>query len=272
MTSSPGTIAVIRRDARDTPHLLAWIRAAGGEPIDVCEWRDVHLVRLSSHGECDTRLAGIDLERFDAVLLVGVPACATAAALPQRERWFRHAERSAALLAALCGARSPVLINRGDALSWGRQLADPLTTLRQLSRCGWRTPRLETRHAMHDDPAAPRTSLPPPGRGTGPDDGITSRRLAIFTRRGEPFMVDEPARHAPADIRAMTRPMQALLDSLDLDWVTVAVGRIDDRLHAFGMRSRLPRGLGAAGFARVAATLDCGVSRRSPPEVSCASC
>lgn len=255
MTTPAGTVAVIRRGASDSPHLLSWVRELRYEILDVKNWSDVHITNLGSDGDCSTRLAGIPINRFDLIFFLGVPGSWERSVLSERDHWYRNAERRAALQAALAGTAHPYIINRGDALLWGRQLADPLSMLRRLGCCGWNTPVLHRTYITSDDdhiPAGPQAT-----RDSGPttDASVTEKRLAVFTRRGEPFMADSSLTDVPADVIDKAEAMRSLLDGLDLDWATVAVGTFDNRTFAFGMRPWLPASLGANGFVRAMNTV-----------------
>ena len=265
-------IALIRRGAADSPYLVDWLREAGATPIDVCAWRDTHVLRLGDDGGCALHLAGQPIECVDAVLMTGTPGTFEASSSSPRDRWYRNAERTAALLSALAGARRPYIVNRGDVLLWGRQFGDPLVALRHLAACGWRTPTLRTRYTTRDDdpPIGYTWAAPDPPAET--IAAATGKRLAIFTREGDPFMADAPTSPAPTDVREMTVPMQALLHARGLDWVTVAIGRLDGLTHAFGMRPCLPASLGPRGFVRALETVSAAFAARGNQEAACALC
>ena len=246
-----GTVAVIRRDQTDSAYLIPWIRAAGGVPLDVCNWSDVQVLCVSSSGDCELRLAGTPLEGINSVLLSGTPGSGDCPAMSLRERWYRNAERNAALQAALAGAQHTYIVNRGDALSFGRQHVDPLTMLRRLATCGWRTPTLAIGYTTRDDDLAKARALPPPDRSANSPNEVAEKRLVIFSRCGDALMADGPVRTTPENVLAMRDTMQSLLRSLDLDWATVAVGMVKGQIYAFGMRPWLPASLGHDGFARL---------------------
>jgi len=237
------SVAVLRRGFTDSIHVISWIVKAGFLPTDICMWEEVKILELTDAGVCRASLAGKHLEEFKLIFYVGTPGAYPVPQAPPRELWYRNSERTAALLAALSGVSGPRIINRGHALLWGRQLADPLNMLRCLANYGWKTPELETKFSFGNEEIGP-TSLssksPPCSRRPEPRE---ARRLAVFLRSGSPFMADAPNDPLPAEIRAMTEPTREMLCHLDLDWVTIAVANCEGATHAFGMKAELPRSL-----------------------------
>lgn len=248
------TLALVRRSERDVTHLPAWFSAAGLEVADVRRWEDVQIFEVSNAGRVRVYLNGACLDGYDLVYWAGAPGALDGVGAggvgSGREGWYCNAERTAALLAALSGARGPRLINPGETLLWGRLLSDPRTTLRRLAACGWKTPSLTTAFDLGAEPIGPSPwSLPPGERSVQPTP--ESRRLAIFTRTGAPFMADRPDEDAPPAILAMSPATQVMLRALGWDWATIAVGFVGDEGWAHGVRPELPRSLATDAAVRV---------------------
>jgi hypothetical protein len=243
VTNLTGKIAVLRRGPHDSSHLLVWLRHAGRCAVDICEWRDVRQIEVRDDGLCRALLAGIPIQAFDAIMLVGTPGMHEKSSMQRRDVWYRNAERTAALLAALSLASGPRILNRGLVFLWSRQLADPMIMLRRLAACGWRTP--VTRHHLHmqDD-------------GSGafaqgeecviarriPDPPAESRHLIVFTPSGPvtPENLDTDMHH---EVVLRTDATVAMINELALDWLTVAIGGSGTGTFAYGAMPELPKTL-----------------------------
>jgi hypothetical protein len=231
------TIAVLRRGPYDSTHILAWVRHAGHRAVDICAWRDVRDLEVRDDGLCRALLAGIPMQAFDAIMVVGTPGQYEKSSLPQRDVWYRNAERTAALIAALSLLNGPRILNPGLVFLWSRQLADPVVMLRRLAACGWRTPVIRHRFQAQDGDSENVTS------SRSPDPPEQSRRLIVFTLSRPPVMpadVDADVRRA-VDLR--TDATVAMLKDMGLDWLTVAIGGAASETVAYGATSELPQSL-----------------------------
>ena len=246
MTNLTRKIAVLRRGPFDSSHVLAWLRHAGHCAVDVCEWRDVRQIEVRDDGVCRAVLAGIPIQAFDAIMVVGTPGLYEKSSMQRRDVWYRNAERTAALLAALSLVSGPRVLNPGLVFLWSRQLADPMVMLRRLAACGWRTP--VTRHHLHiqDDGSGAfaqgeecltvhRIPDPPP----------ESRHLIVFTPSGPPVIPDDLDIDMRREVVLRTGATVAMMSNLALDWLTVAIGGSSTGTLAYGAMAELPRSLPA---------------------------
>jgi len=233
------TIAVLRRHERDAAHLPAWFDAAELAVTDVTRWDDVRILRLDHAGVAQTYVNGVNLAAHDLVYWAGPPGDEGPAPIG-RDGWYRIAERTAALMAAVSALRGPRVINPGEALLLGRQLSDPHATLRGLGQAGWRTPTEATRFDLaHEGPLGPPQSLRRPLPGE-------DRELAVFTLTAPPFLAARPEAPASTSLLARAGATREMMRRLGWDWATVAIAFVDGELCAYGVRPELPRSLSAS--------------------------
>jgi hypothetical protein len=244
VTNLTRKIAVLRRGPFDSSHIFAWLKHAGHCAVDICEWRDVRQIEVRDDGVCRALLAGIPIRAFDAIMVVGTPGTYEKSSMQRRDVWYRNAERTAALLAALSLASGPRIINPGLVFLWSRQLADPLVMLRRLAACGWLTPVTRHQFQVQDDGIG---AIEQGGECVIarriPDPPTESRRLIVFTPSGLPVIPDDLDIEMRREIVLRTDATVAMMSDLALDWLTVAIGGSGTSTFAYGAMAELPQSL-----------------------------
>ena len=240
MRQNRKSIAVLRRGRQDSSHLIAWLKSSRYQLTDVCKWEEVQILELNYAGDCRAYLAGKPLHEFDTIFYVGTPGAHSIQATSLVEGWYRNAERSAAILAALSGVSGPRVFNRGNILLWGRQIADPLVMLRCLAGFGWKTPAIDTKMVLGDDHIDGDLTIGASRERECHPEPKKKKRLAIFSRWEAPFVADAPGDRAPEEIACMNPATQTMLRHLDLDCATIAVANFNGVAYAFGIKPELP--------------------------------
>ena len=241
MNLSNNLIAVLRRGSTDSSHILTWLEYAGYKCVDIFKCQDVELFDIDDTGTCRVLLAGISVQSFFAIIVLGTPGTYSNSTLKDRDLWYRNAERTSALLSALTLTTIPRIINAGLVFLWNRQLVDKGLMLRRLNSCGWRIPE-SIQYFDLDNNYENDLSRSVHSHRT-PEPNLETHQLVVFTSSGLSVFVYDQEFSPQEEITFRSDATIQMLRNLKLDWLTIAIGEFNGLTFAYGAKIELPRSL-----------------------------
>jgi hypothetical protein len=237
-------VALIRRGLYDHPRFPGWIEANGFEVVDAWKHEHIAIDRLTDRGMVACRIQGISLREMKHVVFLGNPWDGGLPDEPARDVAYRSSETSAALLAALwmlpdCIVRSPGLV-----FGFNRVLNETDFLRYRLRDAGWTLSQRSYFSAGHDNVQS-NPELSASQRETSvfthtPQVDDRDRAVLIVGKDAGIFFMDDPDGEIPEGLQRLAAPTCGLLETLQLDFATIAAGLVDGQYFAFGMRAGLP--------------------------------
>lgn len=234
-------VALFRSSPFQDDHVL---RALGlvSDYVDVFDRRDVQINRVTLTS-AEIQVRGLPLSDFSHALLLGHPdpSPLRAARLEPPERDFEACEWSAALSSGLVLGRARVL-NRGTIDGAAAALATKPGQVTFLAKLGWKVASLRLT----------RTAAGEETRSYGCDLGRLRRCFLCFTAHHELVFPVGALTGAVSrrELDAVTQTRRAM-QSLGLDWLSLALGVQESRVIAFGASTDIPAELGDVGTAAI---------------------
>jgi hypothetical protein len=257
-------IALLRNGPNHHAHYLPWALATRLGMVDVTHQDAVVVRRVNSEGRTDVLLSGIPLDRFCAVIYLGVPGGGVSLQAGDRDRLYSQTERNAALMAGLWSARFLTVLNAGQVFCWNRSLLDQSVWLRELSNAGCSIPDVEATFAF----AALELEQAEAGglqqrvhSLRHPEAHPASQRLLVVGRGSKAFLCDPVSCELGAEERVIEAAVREILDRYDFDWMTCALGGGEGKRLVYGARPELPSTL-SPGLA--AQLIDQAIRARGP--------
>lgn len=239
-------VAVFRANPFQNDHLLRALSLVA-QVVDVCDRGSLRIESVTLDS-AQIDVCGAPLTDFDHALFLGHPGPSPLSAgqlrLEEGERQFEADEWATALVCGLLHSGID-LLNRGMPSGAATHLATKPGQVGFLAKCGWRTPSV----------LIARTQSGEESRAYGCDKARLSRMFLCLSQSFELLFPAAAARNvfSQREVEAV-RVTRDAMTSLGLDWLTLSLGAVRQRVFAFGATTELPVELGDGAIAALLAS------------------